>query len=64
MEKIYKTPEQCATDVKAILHQKRVEVKLLKKHYANFNEVKKLTRLEDALTRSMDDVYRSMLEGG
>jgi len=66
MNKIYKTPEQCATDLKAILHQKKVEVKLLKRHYADFNEVRKLTRLQDALTRStrsMDDVRRSMLDG-
>ena len=63
MDKIYKTPEQCVTDVKAILHQKKVEVILLKKHYADFNEVRKLTKLQDALTRSMDDVRRSMLDG-
>ena len=61
MEKIHKTLKECVVDINAILKQKKIAVILLKKHYAELDEIRKLTQLEDAITRSMKDIRRVMI---
>jgi len=64
MEKIHKTAKDCMHNVSDSLKQHKIQAMLLKKYYANLDEIRKLTQLEDVLTRSMEDIRRIMLEGG